>query len=93
MGISSCAFYGNMLAVSFQLKGGANQEALQGRITAFQGMGVFAGPLLFGWLLPWGATWAFLPGALCALMWRVGSGATLSLAGYGRAAGHGSFST
>ena len=54
MGISSCAFYGNMLAVSFQLKGGANQGAVQGRITAFQGMGVFAGPLLGGWLLPWG---------------------------------------
>ena len=68
MGISSCAFYGNMLAVSFQLKGGANQGAVPGRITAFQGMGVFAGPLLFGWLLPWGATWAFLPGALCALI-------------------------
>ena len=68
MGISSCAFYGNMLAVSFQLKGGANQGAVQGRITAFQGMGVFAGPLLGGWLLPWGATWAFLPGALCALI-------------------------
>jgi predicted MFS family arabinose efflux permease len=58
MGISTCAFYGNMLAVSFQLKGGANQGALQGRITAFQG-----------------------------------SGANLSLAGYGGAAGHGSLST
>ena len=68
MGISTCAFYGNMLAVSFQLKGGANQGAIQGRITAFQGMGIFAGPLLGGWLLSWGAAWAFLPGTLCALI-------------------------
>jgi MFS family permease len=68
MGISTCAFYGNMLAVSFQLKGGPNQGAVQGRITAFQGLGVFAGPLLGGWLLQWGAVWAFLPGVLCALI-------------------------
>ncbi len=68
MGISTCAFYGNMLAVSFQLKGGPNQGSVQGRITAFQGIGVFAGPLLGGWLLQWGVGWAFLPGALCALI-------------------------
>lgn len=68
MGVSTCAFYGNMLAVSFQLKNGANQGAIQGRITAFQGIGIFAGPLLGGWLLQWGAGWAFLPGALCALI-------------------------
>jgi MFS family permease len=68
MGISTCAFYGNMLAVSFQLKSGAHQGAIQGRITAFQGIGVFAGPLLGGFLLQWGAGWAFLPGVLCALV-------------------------
>jgi MFS family permease len=68
MGISTCAFFGNMLSVSFQLVGGPAQGAVQGRITAFQGLGTFCGPLLGGSLLGFGPAWAFAPGVCCALL-------------------------
>ena len=42
--------------------------SVQGKITAFQGLGVFAGPLLGGWLLKYGSFWAFAPGIFCALV-------------------------
>tara|TARA_B100001250_G_scaffold410246_1_gene436284 strand:- start:5250 stop:6479 length:1230 start_codon:yes stop_codon:yes gene_type:complete len=67
-GISTCAFYGNMLAASFQLTNVRGQSSVQGKITAFQGLGVFAGPLLGGWLLKYSPFWAFAPGIFCALV-------------------------
>jgi MFS family permease len=67
-GISTCAFYGNMLAASFQLRDVGGQSSIQGKITAFQGLGVFAGPLIGGGLLKYGPVWAFAPGIFCALI-------------------------
>ena len=67
-GIATCAFYGNMLAASFQLIDVRGQSFVQGKITAFQGLGIFAGPIVGGYLLRYGSFWAFAPGLMCALI-------------------------
>ena len=68
MGIATPCFFGNMLATSFRLAVGASQSGIQGRITAFQGLAYFTGPLLGGYLSKAGYGWGFFPGLLCALV-------------------------
>ena len=68
MGLATPCFFGNMLATSFRLAAGPMQSGIQGKITAFQGLGYFIGPLLGGYLSKGGYGWGFSPGLLCALV-------------------------
>jgi len=66
LGLTSSGFYANMLATSFGLAKGPEQNVIQARITAGQGIGYFTGPLLGGYLSSLGFTWAFAAGAVIA---------------------------
>jgi len=47
-GVSSTAFWSNMLVTSFRLAQGEEQQRIQGPVTTLQGLGFFAGPMLGG---------------------------------------------
>jgi len=68
LGISSSAFWSNMLSTSFRLSVGQAQSRYQGIMTAMQGIGYFAGPLLGGYLAQTSFHSAFYLMAVCAVL-------------------------
>ena len=73
-GLSSAAFWSNMVATSLRLSQSPRQNRkIQGYVTAMQGMGAFGGPLLGGYLSIRSFTYGFYAGVLCAVMGLVAS--------------------
>lgn len=72
-GLSSTAFWCNMLATAFRLAQGQGQRKIQTYVTTMQGVGAFAGPLLGGYLSTMSFTYGFLAGVLCAAAGMIAS--------------------
>ncbi|TFG72319.1 MAG: MFS transporter [Anaerolineales bacterium] len=72
-GLSSTAFWSNMLATSFRLGQGTRQGKIQTYITTMQGVGAFGGPLLSGYLSTRSYAYGFYAGVLCAVAGLIAS--------------------
>ena len=68
-GLSSTAFWSNMVSTSFRLAQGSRsrQTRIQSYVTAMQGVGSFGGPLLGGYLSTHSYAYGFHAGVLCAV--------------------------
>lgn len=76
IGLTTSAYYANMLPTAFRLATGEAQQRIQGHLTAVQGVGFFAGPLLGGYLSERSYALGFAAGAACAALgllasWRL----------------------
>ncbi len=72
-GLSSSAFWSNMLATSFRLAEGPRQHKIQTYVTMMQGAGAFAGPLLGGYLSTRSYVVGFYAGLLVAVVGLIAS--------------------
>jgi len=72
-GLSSSAFWSNMLATSFRLNQGLRQAKIQTYVTMMQGIGAFAGPLLGGYLSTRSYQVGFYAGLLVAVIGLIAS--------------------
>ena len=68
LGIANAGFFSNMLATSFRLASGPEQNRIQALITTSQGIGMFVGPALGGYLSQTSYSHGFLASAVCSLV-------------------------
>lgn len=68
-GLSSTAFWTNMVASSFRLATGPRKNhKIQAIVTSMQGIGAFGGPLLGGYLSIHSFQYGFFTGVICAVI-------------------------
>ena len=73
-GLSSSAFWSNMIATSFRIAEGSQQaRKIQAYVTTFQGVGAFGGPMLGGYLSTFSYMYGFSAGVLIAVIGLVSS--------------------